>query len=64
MSVQETGAKKPDITLNLRTLLNDLVADGRLSEADAEQLSLKTRKKEQINWHPLELIAEDEPLND
>jgi general secretion pathway protein E len=59
LSVQETGAKKPDITLNFRTLLNDLVADGRLSEADAEQLSLKTRKKEQINWHPLELIAED-----
>lgn len=59
MSVQESNAKKPDITLNYRTVLNDLVADGRLSEKDAETLSMKTRKKEQINWHPLELIAEE-----
>lgn len=59
VSVQESSAKKPDITLNMRSLLNDLVADGRLSEADAEQLSLKSRKKEQLNWHPLELIAEE-----
>ncbi len=60
MSVQESSPKKPDITLNFRSLIDDLVSDGRLSEKDAEQLSLKTRKKEQIAWHPLELIAEEE----
>lgn len=59
MSVQESNPKKPDITLNYRTVINDLVADGRLSEADAETLSMKTRQKKQLNWHPLELIAED-----
>ena len=58
MSVQE-NTTKPDITLNYRTLLNDLVADGRLSEADADMLSLKTRTKEQLSWHPLEVIAEE-----
>ncbi|MFT4676300.1 MAG: general secretion pathway protein E [Patiriisocius sp.] len=59
MSVQQSNARKPDINLNYRTVINDLVADGRLSEADAETLSMKTRQKKQLNWHPLELIAED-----
>lgn len=59
MSVQESNTKKPDITMNYRTVLNDLVADGRLSEKDSETLSMKTRKKEQLAWHPLELIAEE-----
>ncbi len=59
MSIQQEKAFKPDISLNLRTLLNDLVADGRMSVGDADLLSLKTRTKEQLNWHPLELIAED-----
>lgn len=59
MSVQESNSRKPDITLNYRTVINDLVADGRLSESDAETLSMKTRQKKQLNWHPLELIAED-----
>jgi general secretion pathway protein E len=51
--------KQPDIALNFRTLINDLVADGRLSMDDADGLSLKTRNKDQLNWHPLELIAEE-----
>lgn len=59
MSIQEENTFKPDISLNLRTLLNDLVADGRLSVSDADLLSLKTRTKEQLNWHPLEIIGED-----
>lgn len=59
MSSQEENAFKPDISLNLRSLLNDLVADGRLSVSDADLLSLKTRSKEQLNWHPLEIIGED-----
>ncbi|MFP6805924.1 MAG: GspE/PulE family protein [Pseudomonadales bacterium] len=57
--MQQEKAFKPDISLNLRTLLNDLVADGRLSVEDADLLSLKTRTKDQLNWHPLELIGED-----
>ena len=61
MSVQEVSSRKPDITLNLRSLLNDLVADGRLSPEDAESLSLKTRAKHQLDWNPIELIAEELP---
>ncbi|MCB1691667.1 MAG: type II/IV secretion system protein [Pseudomonadales bacterium] len=61
MSVHEVSAKKPDITLNLRTVLNDLVADGRLSTSDADALSLKSRRRDQLEWNPLELVAEEEP---
>ncbi len=59
MSVQES-ANRPDISLNLRTVLNDLVRDERLSVEDSEKLSLKTRRKDQLDWNPLELIAEEE----
>jgi general secretion pathway protein E len=60
VALQEIRSNKPDIALNFRTLISDLVADGRLSEENADTLSLKIRTKEQISWHPLELIAEDQ----
>lgn len=60
MSIAELRANKPDISLNLRTIADDLVGDGRLSARDSEQLGMKTRRKEQLNWNPLELIAEEE----
>jgi general secretion pathway protein E len=60
MSAHEINDKKPDITLNYRTVLNDLVDDGRLSTEDADELSLKTRTKDQLDWNPIELVAEDE----
>ncbi|XOV86076.1 MAG: GspE/PulE family protein [Pseudomonadota bacterium] len=60
MSLHEVKSK-PDISLNLRTLLNDLVAEGRLSTEDADALTLKSRRKDQLDWNPIELIAEDEP---
>jgi|TARA_B100002003_G_C14157717_1_gene558059 general secretion pathway protein E len=63
VALQEVNARKPDISLNLRSLLNDLVADGRLSVSDADRLSMKTRSKDQLNWHPLELVAQ-EPASD
>jgi general secretion pathway protein E len=56
-------SKKPDITLNFRSLINDLVADGRMSTDSADMLSLKTTTKEQLDWHPLERVAE-EPILD
>ena len=43
----------------MRGIIDELVQGGRLSASDADQLSLKTRKKEQLNWHPIELIAEE-----
>ncbi|MFT5209431.1 MAG: general secretion pathway protein E [Flavobacterium sp.] len=63
MAFQEADRKKPDISLNYRTLINDLVAEGRMSAGDADNLSLKTRNKNQLSWHPIEIIA-DEPVDD
>ena len=60
MSLNEGGARKPDITLSMRFVLNDLVIDNRLSPQDAETLSLKSRRKDQLDWNPIELIAEEE----
>jgi general secretion pathway protein E len=60
---KDSRVNKPDITLNVRSVINDLVADGRLSLNDAEAISMKSRAKHQLTWHPLELIAEEEPLD-
>lgn len=59
MSLSDANSNKPDIALNFRAIINDLVGDGRLSVKDADQLSLKTRTKDQLKWHPLELSAEE-----
>ncbi|MFT7383954.1 MAG: general secretion pathway protein E [Urechidicola sp.] len=59
MSIQEVGSNKPDITLNVRGVINDLVADGRLSAEDAETISMKSRGKHQLKWHPIELVADE-----
>ena len=59
MSLQEANPKKPDISLNLRSVADELVETGRPSQKASEQLGLKTRRKEQLNWNPIELIAEE-----
>lgn len=59
VSLQETKTKKPDISLSLRSVADELVAAGRLSQQASDQLGLKTRRKEQLDWNPLELIAEE-----
>jgi len=63
VAIQANDRKKPDISLNYRTLINDLVSEGRLSAKDADHLSLKIRSKAQITWHPIEILA-DEPMDD
>ena len=63
MSTQEAGSNKPDITLNVRGVINDLVADGRLSAEDAENISMKSRAKHQLTWHPIELVAEENAVD-
>ncbi|MFT6038818.1 MAG: general secretion pathway protein E, partial [Candidatus Azotimanducaceae bacterium] len=63
MSTQEVGSNKPDITLNVRGVINDLVADGRLSAEDAENISMKSRAKHQLTWHPIELVAEENAVD-
>ncbi len=51
---------KPDITLNYRSLVSDLLNEGRLTAEDADALSIKVRRADQKDWHPLELLGEDE----
>jgi general secretion pathway protein E len=63
VSTQEVGSNKPDIALNVRGVINDLVADGRLSTEDAENISMKSRAKHQLQWHPIELIAEENAVD-
>jgi general secretion pathway protein E len=46
-----------DRVLDLRGLLNDLVADGRICQEDANILSGQTRTREQASMHPLAFIA-------
>ena len=59
MNLRENKARKPDIALNLRSVADELVASGRLSQQSSDQLGLKTRRQDQLDWHPLELIAEE-----
>ena len=51
---------KPDITLNYLSLVSDLLNEGRLTAQDADALSVKSRRADQVGWHPLELIGEEE----
>ena len=50
-----------DIKLNLTDLLQDLIAQGRLDETEADRIRLKSRTSAQRLWHPLELIADAGP---
>lgn len=43
MGFVEDDKKKPDIHVNLRTVLSDLVSDGRVNPDDADHMSLKIR---------------------
>lgn len=46
-----------DRVLDLRSLINDLVNDGRLQQADANMLLGSSRTREQAMMHPLTYIA-------
>ena len=46
-----------DRVLDLRGLINDLVADGRMKQADANMLLGASRTREQAIMHPLAYIA-------
>ena len=46
--------------INLTSLMKDLVAAGRLSQADLDQVVVSRRSKEQLQLHPIELVADFE----
>ena len=43
--------------VDLRWCLDELQKDGRLSQRDANLVSTTPRGREQLNWHPLQVIA-------
>jgi general secretion pathway protein E len=43
--------------IDLRWCLDELLKDGRLSQRDANLVSTTPRGREQLNWHPLQVIA-------
>ncbi len=49
----------PDRLLDLRTVLDDLVADGRLLQSQAERLAGLPRRRDQLHFHPLEIVAQE-----
>ncbi len=46
--------------LSLRGLLNDLVADGRMEQVDADFVKTKAQQKQMRSWHPIDVIAASE----
>ncbi|HEX6591524.1 MAG TPA: ATPase, T2SS/T4P/T4SS family, partial [Moraxellaceae bacterium] len=51
-------AKTPfSFRVDLRWCLDELMKDGRISQRDANLASTTPRSREQINWHPLQVIA-------
>ncbi len=55
-----TTARRVERVLDLRNTLNDLVLDGRLSQADANIVSGTARSKEQSLMHPLAYLSQQQ----
>jgi len=52
--------QRQELLLDLPTVLDDLVKDGYIGQRDAEDILIAPRTKQQINMHPLEIVAERE----
>ncbi|MCD6062017.1 MAG: type secretion system protein, partial [Moraxellaceae bacterium] len=51
-------AKAPvSYRIDLRWCLDELLKDGRISQRDANLVSTTPRGRDQLNWHPLQIIA-------
>jgi general secretion pathway protein E len=53
-------AKNPtpfSFRVDLRWCIDELLKDGRLSQRDANLVGTTPRGREQVNWHPLQVIA-------
>ncbi|HQV42209.1 MAG: type II/IV secretion system protein [Moraxellaceae bacterium] len=56
--VQKLVGKTPfSFRIDLRWCLDELLKDGRLSQRDANQASTTPRTRDQLNWHPLQVVA-------
>lgn len=50
--------KKFSIQVDVRWCLDELLADGRITQRDVNLVTTTARRKEQIRWHPLLIIAD------
>jgi len=58
--MNKSVAKTPtpfSFRVDLRWCLDELLKDGRISQRDANLVSTSPRSREQLNWHPLQIIA-------
>lgn len=54
----KAAAKTPfSFRIDLRWCLDELQKDGRISQRDANLVATTPRAREQLNWHPLQVIA-------
>jgi general secretion pathway protein E len=58
---QETAeVRAPEKLIELRSVLDDLVREGRIGQRDAEDVLIAPRTQKQLQMHPLEVIADRE----
>jgi general secretion pathway protein E len=58
---QETAEiRAPEKLIELRSVLDDLVREGRVGQRDAEDILIAPRTQKQLQMHPLEIIADRE----
>ncbi|MES2919102.1 MAG: GspE/PulE family protein [Pseudomonadota bacterium] len=56
--MNKPAAKAPfSFRIDLRWCLDELLKDGRLSQRDANLVGTTPRARDQLNWHPLQVIA-------
>jgi general secretion pathway protein E len=60
MSSLASNSGSADILIDLRRLLSDLAADGRISPADVDRLSSISRSRDEASMHPINYLAEQE----
>lgn len=53
-----TAKKKFSIQVDVRWCLDQLLADGRITQRDVNLVTTTARRKEQMHWHPLLIIAD------
>jgi general secretion pathway protein E len=52
--------RPPERLIELRSVLDDLAREGRLTQREAEDILIAPRTQKQLQMHPLEVIAEQE----
>jgi general secretion pathway protein E len=53
-----TAKKRFSIQVDVRWCLDELLKDGRITQRDVNLVSTTARRKEQVRWHPLMVIAD------